>query len=100
MDDEEKEKHCTAVSSLLGVMSTSRVTRGIRILSLPASTLNRSAPSGCSASSSILSVPSCHAIRRKREGWDTTRLPKPRQGKSRGRCRIRTTDLPVIKFAL
>ncbi|GAA53981.1 hypothetical protein CLF_111792 [Clonorchis sinensis] len=32
-----------------------------------------------------LSVPNCHATRRKQEGWDTVRLPKPRQGKSRGR---------------
>ncbi|KER29750.1 hypothetical protein T265_03662 [Opisthorchis viverrini] len=32
-----------------------------------------------------LPVPSCHATRRKHEGWDTARLPKPRQGKSRGR---------------
>ncbi|KER33243.1 hypothetical protein T265_00928 [Opisthorchis viverrini] len=31
---------------------------------------------GCST----LSVPSCHAIRRKHEGWDTARLPKSRQG--------------------
>ncbi|GAA47506.1 hypothetical protein CLF_100448 [Clonorchis sinensis] len=30
-----------------------------------------------------LSVPSCHATRGKHEGWDTARLPKPRQGKSR-----------------
>ncbi|KAG5454455.1 hypothetical protein CSKR_113121 [Clonorchis sinensis] len=30
------------------------------------------------------------------EGWDTARLPKPRQGKSRGRAgRVRTTDLPA-----
>ncbi|KER30201.1 hypothetical protein T265_03353 [Opisthorchis viverrini] len=35
-----------------------------------------------------LSVPSCHATRR-HEGWDTARSPKPRQGKSRGRGRIR-----------
>ncbi|KAG5454445.1 Heteroproteinous nuclear ribonucleoprotein L, partial [Clonorchis sinensis] len=35
------------------------------------------------------------------EGWDTARLPKPRQGKSRGRAgRVRTTDLPVSRFAL
>ncbi|KAG5450325.1 Sorting nexin-1 [Clonorchis sinensis] len=47
-----------------------------------------------------LSVPNCHATRRLHEGWDTARLPKPRQGKSRGRGRVRTTDLPVSKFAL
>ncbi|GAA57348.1 splicing factor 3B subunit 3, partial [Clonorchis sinensis] len=41
-------------------------------------------------------VPSCHATRRKHEGWATTRLPKPRQEKSRGRGRVRTTDLPVV----
>ncbi|KER27264.1 hypothetical protein T265_05668 [Opisthorchis viverrini] len=34
------------------------------------------------------------------EGWDTARSPRPRQGKSRGRGRIRTTDLPASKFAL
>ncbi|KER20932.1 hypothetical protein T265_10620 [Opisthorchis viverrini] len=52
------------------------------------------------SSAVTLSVPSCHATRRKQEGWDTARLSKPRQGKSRGRGRIRTTDLPVSKFAL
>ncbi|KER26509.1 hypothetical protein T265_06232 [Opisthorchis viverrini] len=51
-------------------------------------------------SCSTLPVPSCHATRRKHEGWDTARLPKPRQGKSSGGGRIRTTDLPVSKFAL
>ncbi|KER20609.1 hypothetical protein T265_10887 [Opisthorchis viverrini] len=35
-------------------------------------------------SCSTLPVPSCHATRRKHEGWDTARLPKPRQGKSSG----------------
>ncbi|KAG5448286.1 hypothetical protein CSKR_110463, partial [Clonorchis sinensis] len=48
---------------------------------------------------STLSVPSCRATRRKHEGWDTVMLPKPRQGKSRGRGRVRTTSLPVSKFA-
>ncbi|KER33816.1 hypothetical protein T265_00475 [Opisthorchis viverrini] len=47
-------------------------------------------------SCSTLSVPSHHATRRLHEGWDTARLPKPTQGKSRGRGRVRTTDLPVI----
>ncbi|KAG5455312.1 hypothetical protein CSKR_105136 [Clonorchis sinensis] len=28
----------------------------------------------------------------KHEGWDTARLPKPRQAKSRGRGRVRTTE--------
>ncbi|KER29445.1 hypothetical protein T265_03911 [Opisthorchis viverrini] len=45
-------------------------------------------------SCNTLQVPSCHATRRKQEGWDTARLPKPRQGKSNGRGRVRTTDLP------
>ncbi|KER19888.1 hypothetical protein T265_11452 [Opisthorchis viverrini] len=47
-----------------------------------------------SLSCNILPVPSCHATRRKHEGWDTARLPKPRQGKSRGRGRLRATDFP------
>ncbi|KER33212.1 hypothetical protein T265_00900 [Opisthorchis viverrini] len=29
------------------------------------------------------------------EGWDIVRSPKPRQGESRGRGRVRTTDLPA-----
>ncbi|KAG5443950.1 hypothetical protein CSKR_113806 [Clonorchis sinensis] len=45
---------------------------------------------------STLPVPSCHATRGKHEGWDTARLPKPRQGKSRCRGRVRTTNLPAI----
>ncbi|KER31690.1 hypothetical protein T265_02190 [Opisthorchis viverrini] len=40
-----------------------------------------------------LSVPSCHATQRKHEGWDTARLPKSRQRKSRAGGRILTTDL-------
>ncbi|KER28586.1 hypothetical protein T265_13551, partial [Opisthorchis viverrini] len=46
---------------------------------------------GCSTPS----VPNCHATRSRHEGWDTARLPKPRQGKSGGRGRVRATDLPV-----
>ncbi|KER26134.1 LOW QUALITY PROTEIN: hypothetical protein T265_14065 [Opisthorchis viverrini] len=46
-------------------------------------------------SCSTLSVPSCHATRREHEGWGAGRLPRPRQGKSRGRGRVRTTDLAV-----
>ncbi|KER28782.1 hypothetical protein T265_04473 [Opisthorchis viverrini] len=46
-------------------------------------------------SCNTLSVPNCHATRRKHESCDTARLPKPRQGKSRGRDRVRTTDLPL-----
>ncbi|KER19713.1 LOW QUALITY PROTEIN: hypothetical protein T265_15468 [Opisthorchis viverrini] len=42
----------------------------------------------------------CHATLRLHEGWDTARLPKPRQGKSRGRGQVRTTDLLISKFAL
>ncbi|KER25194.1 hypothetical protein T265_07298 [Opisthorchis viverrini] len=34
------------------------------------------------------------------ESWDTARLPKPRQGTSRGRGRVRTTDLPISNLAL
>ncbi|KER23343.1 LOW QUALITY PROTEIN: hypothetical protein T265_14657 [Opisthorchis viverrini] len=59
-----------------------------------------SAPDSATEVCSTLPVPSCHATRRKHEGWDTARLPKPRQGKSRGGGRIRTTDLPVSKLAL
>ncbi|KER27618.1 hypothetical protein T265_05342 [Opisthorchis viverrini] len=43
-----------------------------------------------------LLVPSCYATRRRHEGWDTNRMPKPRQGKSIGRGRVRTTDPAVI----
>ncbi|KER22007.1 hypothetical protein T265_09801 [Opisthorchis viverrini] len=43
---------------------------------------------------STLSVPSCRVTLRRHEGWDTARSPKLRQGKSRGRGRVRTTDLP------
>ncbi|KAG5454408.1 hypothetical protein CSKR_107205 [Clonorchis sinensis] len=43
-----------------------------------------------------LPVPNCHATRRKHEGWNTARLPKPRQSKSRCRGRVRTTDLPLL----
>ncbi|KER24123.1 hypothetical protein T265_08162 [Opisthorchis viverrini] len=45
-------------------------------------------------------VTSFRCLGRKHEGWGTARLPKPRQGKSRGRGRVRTTDLPVSKFVL
>ncbi|KER29240.1 hypothetical protein T265_04087 [Opisthorchis viverrini] len=38
--------------------------------------------------------------KKEHEGWDTARLPKPRQGKSRDRGRVRTTDLSINKFAL
>ncbi|KER26486.1 hypothetical protein T265_13986, partial [Opisthorchis viverrini] len=47
-----------------------------------------------------LPVPSCYATLRKHEGWGVAGLPKPREGKSRGRGRVRTTDLPISKFAL
>ncbi|GAA51219.1 histone H2A, partial [Clonorchis sinensis] len=45
-----------------------------------------------------LSVPSFHATRRNHEGWDTARLPKPTQGKSRGTGRVRTTNLPRLTW--
>ncbi|KER29579.1 hypothetical protein T265_13330, partial [Opisthorchis viverrini] len=44
-------------------------------------------------------MPSSHVTRRKNEGWDTVRLPKPRQANSRGRGRVRTPDLPFSKFS-
>ncbi|KAG5442176.1 hypothetical protein CSKR_104476 [Clonorchis sinensis] len=47
----------------------------------------------CKLSVSLL-VPNCHATRRLHGGWDTARLPKPSQGKSRGRGRFRTMGLP------
>ncbi|KAG5452645.1 hypothetical protein CSKR_114247 [Clonorchis sinensis] len=50
-------------------------------------------------SCNTLPVPSCHATRRTHEGWDSARSPKPKQGKSRGRGGVRTTDIPVSKFA-
>ncbi|KER19931.1 hypothetical protein T265_11419 [Opisthorchis viverrini] len=49
---------------------------------------------------STLSAPNCHATQRKHEGWDTARLLKSRQENSRGRYRVRTTDLLVCKFVL
>ncbi|KER32255.1 hypothetical protein T265_12830, partial [Opisthorchis viverrini] len=36
---------------------------------------------------------------RRHEDWDTARLPKPKQGKSRGRFRGRTTDPLIRTFA-
>ncbi|KER28090.1 hypothetical protein T265_05001 [Opisthorchis viverrini] len=51
-------------------------------------------------SCSTLSVSSCHATRRRHEGWDTARSPKSRQGKSSGKGRVRTIGLPVSKLAL
>ncbi|KAG5451749.1 hypothetical protein CSKR_109181 [Clonorchis sinensis] len=50
-----------------------------------------------SFSCSTLSVPSCHATRRKHEGWGTARLPKPRQGKSRGRGGVRTSAAQTLR---
>ncbi|KER20280.1 hypothetical protein T265_11141 [Opisthorchis viverrini] len=43
-------------------------------------------------------MPSYHANRRKHEGWDTARLPVPRQENLRRRGRVRTTDLPVSEL--
>ncbi|KAG5443138.1 hypothetical protein CSKR_108533 [Clonorchis sinensis] len=51
-------------------------------------------PDKKSFSCSTLSVPNCRATRRLHEGWDTARVPKPRQGRSRGRGRVLTADLP------
>ncbi|KER29784.1 hypothetical protein T265_03693 [Opisthorchis viverrini] len=48
-----------------------------------------------SSSCSILPVSSCHATRRRQEGWDTAGSHRSRQGKSSGGGRVRTTDLPV-----
>ncbi|KAG5448671.1 hypothetical protein CSKR_104098 [Clonorchis sinensis] len=39
---------------------------------------------GMAAYCNTLSVPSCLAVQRKHEGWDSARLPKPRQ---KSRCR-------------
>ncbi|KER33521.1 LOW QUALITY PROTEIN: hypothetical protein T265_12590 [Opisthorchis viverrini] len=51
-------------------------------------------------SCSTLPVPNSHATRRRHEVWDTARLPKRRQGKSRGRGWVRTTDLLISEFTL
>ncbi|GAA55187.1 hypothetical protein CLF_107106 [Clonorchis sinensis] len=51
-----------------------------------------------SFSCTTLSVPTCHGTRKNYEGRDTARFPKPRQGNSRGRFWIRTTDLPQLPF--
>ncbi|KAG5443855.1 hypothetical protein CSKR_100086 [Clonorchis sinensis] len=40
-----------------------------------------------------LTVPNCHAIRKKIEGWDTTRLSKPREEQSTCRGLQRSQDL-------
>ncbi|KER21738.1 hypothetical protein T265_10013 [Opisthorchis viverrini] len=48
-------------------------------------------------SCSALLVSSYHATRMKHEGWDTTRFLKPRQEKSRGRGRVRTSDFRSVK---
>ncbi|KER33353.1 hypothetical protein T265_00679 [Opisthorchis viverrini] len=45
----------------------------------------------CSLGFGNLTLP-CH--KKRHESWDTARLLKPRQGKSRGRGRVRTTDPP------
>ncbi|KER30904.1 hypothetical protein T265_02718 [Opisthorchis viverrini] len=42
-----------------------------------------------------ISRENCHATRSKHEGWDTAKLTKTRQGKSRDRRRVRTVDLPI-----
>ncbi|KER33280.1 hypothetical protein T265_12635, partial [Opisthorchis viverrini] len=50
-----------------------------------------------SFSCSTLSVPSYYATRRKHEGWDTARSPKPRQGKSMCRGRVRATNIRLTE---
>ncbi|GAA53704.1 leucine-rich repeat-containing protein 47 [Clonorchis sinensis] len=64
-----------------------RLHRGTLAVTVP---YGASVRQGCtlkivSFSCNTLSVSSCHATRRKHEGWNTARLPKPRQRKSRGR---------------
>ncbi|GAA52008.1 hypothetical protein CLF_107216 [Clonorchis sinensis] len=44
--------------------------------------------------------PLCHAPRKKHEGWDTAKLPKPKQGKLTGIGRVRTTDLQPSSSAM
>ncbi|GAA49329.1 histone H2A [Clonorchis sinensis] len=51
-----------------------------------------------SFSRSTLSVPSCHATRRKHDDWDTDTLPKPIQERSRCRSRVRVTDPPCLPY--
>ncbi|KER33529.1 hypothetical protein T265_00640 [Opisthorchis viverrini] len=56
--------------------------------------------SGCTTGSfgcNTLSVPNCHAIRRKHESWDTAMLLRQ---KSRGRGQVRTTDHLVSDVVL
>ncbi|GAA53216.1 hypothetical protein CLF_109783 [Clonorchis sinensis] len=45
----------------------------------------------------MVQVPSCYATRRKHEGQNTARLPKPRQQQSRCRSRVRITNLRVTE---
>ncbi|KER22114.1 hypothetical protein T265_09711 [Opisthorchis viverrini] len=47
-----------------------------------------------------LSARNCHVPRKKYEDWDTARLPKSRQGKSRGKGRVRTSARPSVETAL
>ncbi|KER29771.1 hypothetical protein T265_13303, partial [Opisthorchis viverrini] len=58
----------------------------------------RTAPGGGqvkknSFSCSAFLLPNCLATRREQEGWNSTRLPKPRQGKLRGKGRGSNVDL-------
>ncbi|KER25293.1 LOW QUALITY PROTEIN: hypothetical protein T265_14240 [Opisthorchis viverrini] len=82
------------VTSTPGITTPSSVVQPNSVIEKP-----DSGASVVSASVTNAFVPSCHATLKEHEGWDTARLPKPRQGKSRGRGRVRTTDLPVSKFA-
>ncbi|KAG5453481.1 hypothetical protein CSKR_114249 [Clonorchis sinensis] len=104
--------HCLSISPCLGMgnlavsqppcfllMAWHR--KGATTEQLFSSTIFTSSCSSPSSSNFVhhcntLSVPSCHATRRKHEGWDTARLSRPRQRKSRGRVGVQTTDLPYI----
>ncbi|GAA53634.1 hypothetical protein CLF_110655 [Clonorchis sinensis] len=46
----------------------------------------------------VVRLNTCHATRRKHDGWDTARLRKPRQKKSRCSGRIRTSDIPFSVY--
>ncbi|KAG5452250.1 hypothetical protein CSKR_106884, partial [Clonorchis sinensis] len=91
-DNEESDPNYASSAPLIAARKISRVNMvgrvGILINKSMVSNNNRSFSRG------TLSVPSCHATRRKYKDWDTARLSK---GKSRGRGRARTTNLPVAE---
>ncbi|GAA52462.1 sorting nexin-6 [Clonorchis sinensis] len=80
--------------SLLNLIQLPVLYKGPPYLRINAAKISFYATYKESFSCSTLSVPSSRATRGKHEGLDTARLPKPRQGKSRGRSRFRTTSLP------